>query len=211
MSRAALLFWVLIVWTMTSMAAAACAYPASLQMVNKTMIAQLKRGGEVSMFVRNSLRRSLDRMPADAMLTTLSGEVGWRDLRAARTVLEVATALADGRGFTIDPDLRQHTSRLNDAVQAACSDGTQGASGAAETNAVERSDARKEVGTSVGLTFGEGMARLSVAFSIYAVFLAFLFAFRQFYHHNYVTRPGGASDEAIGPMAEIPPDLRRTR
>lgn len=180
-------------------------------MVNTTLIEQMKRGGEVSMYVRNTLRRALEHMPADAVLTTLSGEVGRRDLRAARNVLAVATALADGRGLTIDPELREYTTRLDEAAQEACSDGTLGASGTEDANSIERSSARKEVGSGGGLTFGEGMARLSVAFSIYAVFLAGLFTFRQFYHRHYLTPPGGTAGPGHAGMAELPPDSRSDR
>ena len=100
---------------------------------------------------------------------------------------------------------------LDEAAQEACSDGTLGASGTEDANSIERSSARKEVGSGGGLTFGEGMARLSVAFSIYAVFLAGLFTFRQFYHRHYLTPPGGTAGPGHAGMAELPPDPRSDR
>ncbi|MEO9573089.1 MAG: hypothetical protein ABJ263_11415 [Tateyamaria sp.] len=104
------LYCTLIAWTVMSGAAMACAYPHSFRLVNNTLIEQLDRGGEVGAFVRSTLRRALDHMPPDAMLTSMSGDIRRGDLRAARRVLAAAGALADGRGLKVDPDLRGHQS-----------------------------------------------------------------------------------------------------
>ncbi|MFL4469798.1 hypothetical protein ACERZ8_07935 [Tateyamaria armeniaca] len=176
--------------------------------MNTTLIKQMDRGGEVGMFVRNTLRRALANMPADAVLASMAGEVSRGELRSARTVLGVATALADGRGVFVDPALREHTSRLDDAVQEACSDGTQGASGVSEASGVEGGGARKEVGSAGGLTFSEGMARLSIAFSIYAVFLAFLFVFRQMYHRHFLPTAKAAGGQVGTSIADLPKSMR---
>ena len=208
MWRAGLLCYVLIAWTVTSTASLACVFPTPLRVVNKTLGQQIDRGGEVGIYVRNTLRRALDSMPADAMLTTLAESASRAEMRSARAVLGVAGTLADGRGRVIHPSLKEHTSRLDEAIQLACSDGTQGASGVSEATSVESGGARKNVGSGRGLTFGQGLARLSIAFSLYVVFLVFLFAFRQMYHRQYATRAADTSMAADPAVTATPQDMR---
>ena len=185
--------------------ALACAYPHSFRLVNNTLIEQLDRGGEVGAFVRSTLRRALDHMPPDAMLASMAGDVRRGDLRAARRVLAAADALADGRGLKVDPDLRADTSRLSEAVEVSCSNGVHSASGTGEATGVEGGGARRDGGVGRGLTFEEGMARLSIAFTLYAVFLVVLFTFRQLYHRRLRSENhdgGNASMPLPNPMAE---------
>ncbi len=205
MRQILLLHCTLTVWTVMSGAAIACAYPHSFRIVNNTIIEQLDRGGEVGAYVRSTLRRVLDHMPPDAMLTSMSGDIRRGDLRAARRVLEAADALADGRGLKVDPDLRADTSRLKEAVEAECSNGAHGASGTGEATGVETGGARKNGGAGSGLTFEEGMARLIIIFTLYAVFLVILFTFRQFYHRRLGSENPDGNDASIPlptPMAK---------
>jgi len=171
--------------------AAACVYPMPLRVVNDTLITALDRKGEVDNYTRNRLRRTLDYLSVDAMIDALSGEVSRRDLRAVRSVIGVAAALADGRGLIVDADLRADTTRLKQAVQTACSDATLGVSSAGKANGSERGGARRQ-GTGRGLTFREGMVRLSLAFTLYLAFLVFLFFVRQRY------KPPVSAPEADG-------------
>lgn len=195
----------LIVWTVMSGAAMACAYPHTFRLVNNTLTEQLDRGGEVGVFVRATLRRALDHMPPDVMLTSMAGDIRRGDLRAARRVLEAADALADGRGLKVDPDLRADTSRLNEAVELECSNGVQSASGTGEATSVEGGGARRDGGVGSSLTFEQGMARLSIAFTLYAVFLVALFTFRQLYHRRLGFNNRNGEDVSVpvsGPLAK---------
>ena len=199
----------LTVWTILSGAALACAYPHSFRLVNNTLIEQLDRGGEVGVFVRSTLRRALDHMPPDAMLTSMAGDIRRGDLRAARRVLEAADALADGRGFKVDPDLRPDTLRLNESVELECSNSEHSASGVGEAASAEGGGARRNSGVGRGLTFEEGMARLSIAFIIYAVFLVALFVFRQFYHRHFVSGQTGGDDASLSVSTRVPEERAR--
>lgn len=187
MCRIAVLFRILLVLALMPGAVSACIYPTPLRLLNDTMIEAIKRGGDVTIQTRNRLGRILDTMSADELLKTISGEVSRGNLRAAREVLAAAAVLADGRGRKIDPDLREETSRLKEAVSSACSDATQGVAGTAPAEGVEFGGGRKEGSTGRGLTFQEGMIRLSAAFTIYLIFLAFLFVLRQILNARYQT------------------------
>lgn len=195
------LFYTLILWAAMSGGVFACAYPNAFRVVNDTLNDQLVRGGEVSQFVRHTLRRALDQMPAESILTSMQGQLGRGDLRAARRVLAVAGTLADGRGVTVDPDLRSDTMRLREAVEQDCANGTLDGNGTGEATGVDGGGERKAGGVGRALTFKEGMTRLSIAFTLYAVFLLALFAFRQFYRRHYET----PTDEDAKPPL---PDLR---
>ncbi|MEM6373435.1 MAG: hypothetical protein AAF727_11740 [Pseudomonadota bacterium] len=194
MRRAAFFASLLIAGMLVPVVAQACVFPNSLRMVNKTLSDQIARGGEVGGFVRNTLARALSAMPPGAMENALQGEISRADMRATREVLATAALLADGRGLRVDPELRVYTTRLGDAIETACADGDHAASGTGEATAIERGTERKAFGGGTGLTFGEGMARLSIAFSIYAAFLVALFVFRQFYHRHYLNTGADVPD-----------------
>lgn len=187
MLRAALLFHVAVAWLAMSVPATACSYPLALQVVNKALIDQIDRGGEVSIYTRTTLRRALDRVPADAIVASLKGEVSRGELRAVRKVLEVAAVLADGRGRVVDPNLRDFANRVKSAVNLSCAAGTLEGAGTADATTVEHGGARKDGQFARALTFKEGLTRLSIAFTLYAVFLIFLFAFRQAYRQHAAT------------------------
>lgn len=196
-----LLRYALVAWVLMAGGALACSYPGAFRLVNSTLTDQLERGGEVGVYVRSTLRRALNHMPPDAMLTSLRGEVSRAELRAARRVLEAANGLADGRGRKVNPELRSDTLRLTEAVELDCANGTLSASEGGNAQGADGGGARRDGGAGNPLTFQEGMTRLSIAFTLYAVFLVALFAFRQFYHRNVLA---SRTDDAAPVMP--PPD-----
>ncbi|MEP0143689.1 hypothetical protein [Tateyamaria sp.] len=97
------------------------------------------------------------------------------------------------------------TSRLNEAVELECSNGVHSASGTREATGVEGGGVRRNGGVGRSLTFEEGMARLSIAFTLYAVFLVILFAFRQLYHRRLRSENHDGDDASLPlpiPMAK---------
>jgi len=205
MCRIALIFRSVLALVMMPGTASACVYPTPLRLLNDTMIEAIERGGDVTVRARVRMGRILENISADDLLRTISGEVSRRNLRAARNVMGAAAALADGRGRKIDPDLREETSRLKEAVSSACSDATQGVTGTAPAEGVEFGGGRKEGSTGRGLTFQEGMIRLSAAFTIYLIFLAFLFVLRQILNARYRTvKPPATEATADGQDVRSP-------
>ncbi|MEO9573090.1 MAG: hypothetical protein ABJ263_11420 [Tateyamaria sp.] len=79
------------------------------------------------------------------------------------------------------------------------------ASGTREATGVEGGGVRRNGGVGRSLTFEEGMARLSIAFTLYAVFLVILFAFRQLYHRRLRSENHDGDDASLPlpiPMAK---------
>jgi len=206
MSRIVLIFRIVLALAMMPGTASACVYPTPLRVLNDTMIEAIERGGEVTIRARVRMGRILDNISADDLLRAISGEVSRRNLRAARNVMAAAAALADGRGLKIDPSLGEDTSRLKEAVRSTCSDATQGVTGTAPAKGVEFGGDRKEGSTGRGLTFQEGLIRLSVAFTIYLIFLVFLFVLRQILNARYPTVVPAAT-----PMTTDAQDVRPPR
>ena len=204
MARTFLMILVGVVVALMPRAVDACVYPTALRAVNNTLIGALDRGGEVKTQTRMRLARTLAGMSARTVIAALAPEIARRDLRAVRAVLAEATALAEGRGVVVDPAVQSDADRLKAAVQIACSDATQGANGTDPAKGIEHGGARKDGGTGRALSFQEGMVRLSVTFTIYLVFLGFLFMIRQAIHARHPPARGPARGIA-------PPDLGNAR
>lgn len=171
--------YAMIIWIMLPSLAAACAYPNGLRATNATLLSILDAGGTVSVHHRQALRRSLDQINAAMVLQALSQEVPRRDVRAAGTVLQTAQALADGRGVRVDADMRDTLRRLSDAVDVSCSGGTEVATGAEDAQGAEQGTERSAGQGGRPMTYREQVARLSLTFTVYLVFLAALLGFRQ--------------------------------
>ena len=206
MSRVILILWLGLAAVLMPRGADACVYPTALRMVNDTLMGAMDRGGEVRTQTRMRLARALAAMSAQTVVAALAPEITRRELRAVRVVLNEAAALADGRGTVVDPGVRDHATRLKEAVQTACaSSAAQGANGTDPADGIDRGGARRQGGTGRALTFQEGMMRLSVTFTIYLVFLVFLFVTRQAIHAQYAPDRRGAPPDLGNARGAAPP------
>ncbi|MBY5934635.1 hypothetical protein KUV51_16630 [Tateyamaria omphalii] len=154
-------------------------YPGGLRAANTTLLAVLNGGGDVSIHDRHALRRSLDQMDTQAVLGMLEGDVRRRDARAATAVLTTAQALADGRGVRVDQALRNDVNRLAKAADTACSGNSGAATSSQDADSAEQGTERSTGQGGRPLTFREGVVRLSLTFTIYLIFLAFLLGIRR--------------------------------
>ncbi|WP_299551489.1 hypothetical protein [uncultured Tateyamaria sp.] len=170
---------VLLLWHGMAMA---CAYPTPLRVANGTLLSILDGGGQVSVHQRDRLARAMAQMSPEVVKRTLSQDTPRRDARAAHAVIDTALALASGRGMTVNEGLRDHVVRLDQAVDATCSGGNSAASGNDDADGAEHGTPRQTDRGGRSLTFREGVARLSLTFTLYMVFLAFLFGFRRQLH-----------------------------
>ncbi|WP_299297536.1 hypothetical protein [uncultured Tateyamaria sp.] len=179
--------------------AAACAYPAPLRSVNATLLAVLDAGGTVSIHHRNRLVRAIAGLEGEALKRTIAQEVARGDARAAGQVIDTATALAAGRGMVVDPGLRDPVSRLGASIQSQCSGTSQVASGTDAAAGAEHGDRRDVTVGGRALTFREGVARLSLTFTIYLVFLAALLGIRRHVHQRARAQQDGVAPPVAGP------------
>jgi len=177
--------------------AMACVYPAPLRDITRTMSAILDAGGEVSNHQRSRLRRAVAQVSPQALADALRPDIARRDHRAAVAILDKAAALANGNGLRVGDDMRDHTARLSTAVQAACSGNAQAVSSDEAAQGAEHGTTRSTGNGGRALTFREGVARLSITFTIYLAFLAFLLGFRRYWHDRY-SPPPGEGDDVIG-------------
>lgn len=163
--------WPALVW--------ACAYPLPLRHANTTLLAALDGGGTVTIHQREALRRVMAQVSPDVLKRQLRQEVARRDARAAGVVIDTAVALASGRGMTVAPNLRDDVARLGQAVKAACLGQASVAGKGEAAQSVEHGTARSEGDGGRALTFREGVTRLSITFTIYLVFMAFVLGIRR--------------------------------
>ena len=173
---------VIAVWicALSPVAAWACAYPTPLRSVNAILLEVLNTNGQLANHQRVRLRRAVDQIGPGALGGALEAELSWRDTRAVRRVVGVATGLAGGVGRTVDPDLRGSRDRIREGIQSTCSAGDSADNtGSDEASSAERGLSRNEGSGGRALTFGEGVVRLSMTFSIYMLFLVFLFGLRR--------------------------------
>ncbi len=157
----------------------ACAFPAPLRSVNTTLLAVLDNGGTVSIHQREALRRAMSQVTPDALKRTLRQDIARRDARAAGAVIDTAVALAGGRGMAVPLELREDVARLEQAVRGACTGTAVSAGGTEDAKSAEHGSDRSEGSGGRALTFREGVARLSITFTIYLAFLAFLLGARR--------------------------------
>lgn len=159
----------------------ACVYPAPMRSVNTILLEALNANGTLANPQRVRLRQAMSQLSPGALGATLAQEVSRGDARAAAAVLAAAGQLADGIGRVVDPDLRGALTQVRDAIHQTCAqdNAVQTGTGADATDA-ERGQARNEGSGGRGLSFGEGVVRLSMTFTIYMAFLGCLLGFRQF-------------------------------
>ncbi|WP_299371140.1 hypothetical protein [uncultured Tateyamaria sp.] len=189
------LIWAWIICAVPGLAVA-CAYPAPLRSVNTTLLAVLEAGGEVSIHHRNRLARTVGGIVPDQLKQHLAQDVARRDARAAAAVIDVAVALADGRGIRLSDDLRDPVARLGAAIQSDCAGSGQVAGGADAAVGAEHGTRRDPTQGARALTFREGVARLSLTFTVYMTFLAFLLGVRRYVRN----RPSAARAD----MSQVP-------
>ncbi|WP_193743432.1 hypothetical protein [Tateyamaria sp. ANG-S1] len=147
--------------------------------MNTTLMTILNAGGDVSVHHRNALRRSLNRIDTSAFLNTLEQDLPRRDRRAASAVLTKAQALASGRGLRVEEGMRDQVIHLAGAADKACSGAENAATSGEAASGAEQGIARNTGQGGRPLTFREGVVRLSLTFTIYLIFLAFLLGVRR--------------------------------
>lgn len=174
-------FWVALIVALPGISLA-CAYPSGLRTANATLDTILRAGGAVSVHHRDTLRRSIGQLDPQSLTATLGPELGRRTVRSMTAVIDTATALASGRGLSVDDAMRPHVKRLHDAVDSACSGATEVAVGGEDAGGAEQGKTRQGGQGGSGLTFRQGVARLSLTFTIYLTFLVFLLGVRRHYH-----------------------------
>jgi len=174
-------------------AALACVYPTPLRVANGTLLAVLDQGGTVSVHQRNRLARAMEQMAPDIVKKTISQDARRRDARAAHAVIDTAFALASGRGMTVDEAMWDHVTRLDQAIDVSCSGSDSAVSGSQDANGTEHGLNRQDNRGGRPVTFSEGVTRLSLTFTLYMVFLAFLFGLRRHLRHR-ITERAGASE-----------------
>lgn len=157
----------------------ACAYPTPLRVANATLLSILDEGGQVSIHRRDRLARAMAQMSPDVVKRTVSQDARRRDARAAHAVIDAATALASGRGMRLEEDMRAHVMRLDRAADVSCSGSDGVASGSDEADGAEHGTTRETDRGARALTFRERVTRLSLTFTLYMAFLAFLFGLRR--------------------------------
>lgn len=167
-------------WLLWPAAVWACAYPAPVRSVNAVLLEVLNGNGQIANHQRVRLQRAVGQIAPGALEGALTSELSRRDARALGTVMGVATQLARGVGRDVDPNLRGSVMRIRDGIHTACAqdDATQTGTGEDATGA-EHGLGRSEGSGGRGLTFGEGLVRLSYTFTIYVIFLAFLLSIRR--------------------------------
>ncbi|WP_157598786.1 hypothetical protein [Tateyamaria omphalii] len=156
-----------------------------MRTINATLLTVLNVGGEVSVHHRGALRRSLGQLDTAAVLSALQEDATRRDARAAQTILTVAQALADGRGVRVEDGVRSDVTRLASAADAACSGAANAATSGEDAAGAEQGKGRNTGQGGRALTFQEGVVRLSLTFTIYLIFLAFLLGLRRQLRERY--------------------------
>ncbi|MEL6464699.1 MAG: hypothetical protein AAFQ58_07000 [Pseudomonadota bacterium] len=157
----------------------ACVYPTALRSANTLLLDILDAGGAVSVHHRAKLGRTLSHMDPVVVIATLTQDVPRRDARAAQVVLDVVGRLANGRGLRVEEAMRPHLNRLDAAADDACSGTTDVAAGPDAAQGAEQGKGRQTGQGGRALTFREGVVRLSVTFTTYLIFLAFLLGLRR--------------------------------
>ncbi len=203
------------VWVLTAWPAMvwACAYPTPVRTANAILLEVLNNGGQINNHHRARLARTMEHIAVGAGNEGLTADLSWRDARAVRAVVEAATTLARGIGREVDPDLRGAVTRVRDGIQTTCvsADAATAARGEDATGS-ERGTERNTGSGGRALTFGEGVVRLSLTFTIYLAFLIFLFVLRR---HLKTREVGLTGIEPAAPegsaSAEIRPSAKATQ
>ncbi|MEM8654670.1 MAG: hypothetical protein AAGF36_07975 [Pseudomonadota bacterium] len=147
--------------------------------MNTLFLDILNQGGAVSVNQRSAITRGLSQINPDALKQQLQQDLSRRDARAANAVIDVAVAFSAGRGIRLDDGLRPHVERLRAAVDSTCSGQVDAATSGQAATEAEHGTERSTGNGGRPLTFREGVVRLSLTFTTYLIFLAFLLGFRR--------------------------------
>ena len=95
--------------------------------------------------------------------------------------------------------------RLRDVIKTTCVQGNAASTDKGEAaRDAERGNDRNAGSGGLGLSFGEGVARLSLTFAVYIVFLAFLLGLRR---HLKAAAIEPENAQRRDPAGSVPPDL----
>lgn len=168
-----LLLWVPgVVW--------ACPYPAPLRAISATLTSVQENGGVVGNYHRARLSRALGQTNESALMRDLGGDVTRGDRRAVAAVLTLSSALANGMGRTLSVPESEQAHHLAAAIRTACLSDTKAKASHATPPASLEQDQQKGAGDgAAGLTFRQGIVRLSLTFTVYMTFLAFVIGLRR--------------------------------
>ena len=196
-----------LVGLLSPLAVDACIYPAPLRVVNAVMLGALDGDGSLTRSQRIRLQRAMTQLDPQALQGALRGEVSRGERAEIAQILRAAGALANSTGFAVSPDLRAPLNRLRGAVSDICATEDAVGAGAGEV----ATDAERGLTRSTGnggqpLTFSEGVMRLSLTFTIYMTFLAFLLGVRRIVKHREADAMAPLSRD---PAERAPPEILR--
>lgn len=159
--------------------AVACDYPAPVRAISATLVSLQDTSGQVAPFHRTRLRQALGRLDVPALQRELNGGLSRADRNALAVVLTLSAALANGNGRSLSPEGRDQARHLATAIRASCAANTQAKAASMPTDTSrEHSVALVEGGAGTALTFRQSLARLSLIFTLYTVFLALVIGMR---------------------------------
>ena len=168
----------------------ACEYPAPLRAISATLMSVQDSGGQVRTYHRARLRQALGRMDISAVRRDMAAALDRADRRSVATVLTLSSALANGIGRTLGPREATQVAHLATAIRTVCLAETQAkAPNTTSTTTLEQGDPQTGKAGVPGLTFYQGLARLSLTFTIYMTFLAFVIGLRRVWKTKVAHRP----------------------
>ncbi|MEO9684729.1 MAG: hypothetical protein ABJF86_08245 [Tateyamaria sp.] len=158
----------------------ACDYSAPMRLISATLSSVQDTGGRVSPYHRARLRQALQRMDVTAVEREMKGTLGRADQRAALATLTLSSALVNGSGWVLDGRDVAYVKHLANAIRTSClADTNAKAQNTATDATLEQGDPQVGNGGASGLTFRQGIARLSLTFTIYMTFLALVIGLRR--------------------------------
>ena len=168
----------------------ACDYPAPLRAISATLMSVQHSGGQVKVFHRARLRQALGRMDVSAVQRDMANVLGRADRRAVSAMLTLSFSLANGTGRTLSAQNVDHAQHLATAIRNACLADTQAkAKNTATDAALEQGKPQTGGDGATGLTFRQGLTRLSLIFTIYMASLAIVIRLRMGRKRAFVTLP----------------------
>lgn len=171
-------FAIMIMWLPGS--AWACEYPAPLRAISATLTSVQDTGGRVSPFHRARLRQALTRMDVSAVERDMAATLGRADQRAVVAMLTLSSALANGTGRVLSARDAGHAGHLALAIRTACLAETHAkAQSTTNDTTLEQGDPQIGGDGAPSLTFRQGLARLSLIFTVYMTFLALVIGLRR--------------------------------
>lgn len=158
----------------------ACDYPGPLRAISTTLMSVQEGGGQVGNYHRSRLRQALGQMDVVAVQNNLAGILGRADRRAVAAMLILSQSLANGMGRSLSAGDADQARQLAQSIRTTCPADTQAkAKSTPSSQALEQGESQLDGDGSRALTFRQGLARLSLTFSVYMTFLAFVIGLRR--------------------------------